>query len=250
MDKIVLMYHCVYKDSGKESGFQNESAFMYKVYVGKFEKEVKSVSEYLAKHDLPKETVKFTFDDGGISFLTLIAPVLEKYGFKGIFFIATKYIDTSGFLTKGQIKELANRGHQIASHSHSHPDNIASLEYDIIKQEWKDSCIILESILGHSVTCASIPNGDSSSYVVQAAREVGINVLYTSEPTTKEKNLYDVKLVGRYVVTDDMEASDLMRIINDRRYRRKMKIKYEIIQVAHKLLGAKYNKIKMMIIKK
>jgi len=249
MKKIVLMYHCVYEDSKKESGFQNESAFMYKVQANKFEQEVKVISEFLNQNNISTDMVEFTFDDGGISFLTLIAPILEKYGFKGIFFVATKYINTNGFLTKDQIKELENRGHFVASHSHTHPENIASLKSDDIKQEWSCSCDILRNILGHPVTCASIPNGDSSKHVVKAAKEAGINVLYTSEPTTKEKNSYGVKLIGRYVVTDSMDTSGLIRIITDRRYRIVLKIWYDIIQIAHKILGSNYNKLKTMIIK-
>ncbi len=249
MDRIVLMYHCIYKDSGKESGFQNESAFMYKVQSEIFEQEVKSVGEFLIQHDISKDMVEFTFDDGGSSFLTLAAPILEKQGFKGVFFIATSFIGTQGFLTKEQVKELEDRGHLVASHSHTHPCNMASLRYGDILNEWNYSCDILRNILGHPVTCASIPNGDSSKHVVRAAKEAGINVLYTSEQTTKEKNSYGVKLIGRYVVTDSMDTSDLIRIITDRRYRILLKIRHDIIQIAHKILGSNYNKLKTMIIK-
>ena len=82
--------------------------------------------------------VLFTFDDGGISFLTIIAPILEKYNQKGIFFISTQYIDTPLFLTKKQIKELRERGHIIGSHSHSHPQNISELANSDLLEEYKN----------------------------------------------------------------------------------------------------------------
>ena len=41
MNKIALMYHDVYKQSGTESGFQNESAFQYKISEEEFESHVK-----------------------------------------------------------------------------------------------------------------------------------------------------------------------------------------------------------------
>ena len=248
MNKIVLMYHCIYQYSLKESGFQNESAFMYKVQLETFEKEVKSVSEFLIQHNLPKDEIKFSFDDGGVSFLTLAAPVLEKYGFRGIFFISTQYIGKQGFLTESQVKELAKREHLIASHSHTHPGNMSLLKYSDIEKEWTDSCNILGNIVGSQITCASIPNGDSSKYVVRAAKEAGIDVLYTSEPTMKERYSDGVKLIGRYVVTGNMDVDDLMCIITNGKYRKKLKIRYCIIQIAHKILGDKYNQIKTKII--
>ena len=94
MNKIALMYHDVYKQSGTESGFQNESAFQYKISEEEFESHVKEISKYCVNNNVD---VLFTFDDGGISFLTIIAPILEKYNQKGIFFISTQYIDTPLF---------------------------------------------------------------------------------------------------------------------------------------------------------
>jgi hypothetical protein len=71
MAKIVLMYHDLYIQSGAESGFQNESAFQYKIQVDEFEKQVKAVVDYCREHI--EIQVDFTFDDGGVSFLTLAA---------------------------------------------------------------------------------------------------------------------------------------------------------------------------------
>lgn len=40
MKKVVLMYHDLYLHSSSESGFQNDSAFQYKIQVNEFEKQV------------------------------------------------------------------------------------------------------------------------------------------------------------------------------------------------------------------
>ena len=69
---------------------------------------------------LQGKDVLFTFDDGGVSFVTKAAPILEKYGHKGVFFVSTKYIGTPGVLSAGQVKELELRGHVVGTHSHSH----------------------------------------------------------------------------------------------------------------------------------
>ena len=44
------MYHDLYIQSGAESGFQNESAFQYKIQVDEFEKQVKAVVDYCREH--------------------------------------------------------------------------------------------------------------------------------------------------------------------------------------------------------
>lgn len=85
MQQIVLMYHDVYRDSPSESGFQNNTAIKYKVNTKRFEEHVSAVYDYLRNKRLPANTVDFTFDDGGVSFLTGAAPILEKYGFEANF---------------------------------------------------------------------------------------------------------------------------------------------------------------------
>ena len=87
MRKIVLMYHDVYSDSETESGFQFPTSFPYKISAEKFESHVKLAHTYCKQNNLSLDSVEFTFDDGGVSFYTVIAPILEKYGFKGVFFI-------------------------------------------------------------------------------------------------------------------------------------------------------------------
>jgi peptidoglycan/xylan/chitin deacetylase (PgdA/CDA1 family) len=61
-----------------------------------------------------------TFDDGGSSALHAAA-ALEARGWRGSFFITTGRIDTPGFLSTDQVRELAQRGHEVGSHSRTHP---------------------------------------------------------------------------------------------------------------------------------
>lgn len=186
---ISLMYHDVYKGDPSESGFQNESAFQYKIAVSQFEKQIESILNYCKriKKDV-NDIVRFTFDDGGVSFYTVIAPTLEKYGLKGIFFISTKYIGTDGFMSRDMIKELSLRGHIIGSHSHTHPQNMAQLTYDDIVSEWTESASILSAILGKKIEVASIPNGYANKSVLSACIDTGFKIVYTSIPA--DANIY------------------------------------------------------------
>ncbi|MCR5028532.1 MAG: polysaccharide deacetylase family protein [Fibrobacter sp.] len=61
-----------------------------------------------------KAAVSFTFDDNAPSQVNDVAPVFDKYGYKATFNLVTGW-SMSGF------QDLASNGHEIASHSDSHP---------------------------------------------------------------------------------------------------------------------------------
>ena len=242
---VVLMYHDLYLHSPVESGFQNESAFQYKIQVDEFERQVKAVAEYCQGH--PEVEVEFTFDDGGVSFLTLAAPVLEKYGFRGTFFISTAYLNTPLFLTTAQVEELAERGHRIGSHSHTHPV-LTELDADGVAQEWKKSVEILRpSIPGQLI--ASIPNGNDNKVVMKKAVEAGIQSLYTSIPTTRVTTLDSMLVVGRYVVYQGMGVDRVMKIISNEGHRRLLYVRWSLLRGAKSILGHHYNTLKAFILK-
>lgn len=232
---IVLMYHDIVTKDDKTSGFQNNSAFQYKVEDTAFNEQVKA---------LQGSDVSFTFDDGGVSFYTVVAPILEKYGFRGVFFISTKFIGTEGFVTEEQIKELHKRGHEIGSHSHSHPSNMAIMSKEEILYEWQKSAKILTDILGEPVEIASIPNGYSSKVVKESARKAGFNRLYTSAPSDKIRNRGGQRIVGRYVVHKDTSLDDVVRIVTSSTFRIKLTIRYMVLELAKWILGSSYISIK------
>lgn len=69
---------------------------------------------------LPEKPVMLTFDDTSLGQYTVAAPELEKYGFKGVFFIMTVSLGRPNYMTKSQVKELSDRGHLIGSHTWDH----------------------------------------------------------------------------------------------------------------------------------
>ena len=99
----------------------------------------------------------FTVDDGGVSYYTFVADRLEERGWRGHCFVSTDAIDTRGFLSSGQIRELDRRGHVIGSHSASHPSRFSSCAPSRMNEEWARSRSVLEDLLGHEVRTASLP---------------------------------------------------------------------------------------------
>ena len=185
----------------------------------------------------------------GAPITIILSGLLEKFRFKGIFFIATGYIGTPGFLDADQIRELVRRGHAVGPHSHSHPERMSALNDDDINDEWSVSQMILNEVLGYRATVASIPNGYSSAAVEKAMASSGINEIYTSEASakTRKKNGYSIK--GRYAITADMTADDVIAIITSPLTRFKISFRNRVLSIAKWLLGDYYLAIRKKVIK-
>ena len=239
----------MYHDIGKDSGFQNDTAQKYKVGIEEFEKHVRAIRFYLNQKDLDSESVVFTFDDGGISFYTNAAPILEKYGFKGLFFIATHYIGTEGFLSENQIKELEDRGHTIGSHSHTHPERMDIMTSSDLQLEWSKSTQILKDILGHEIQAASIPNGYSSKRVKEEMNANGVVDIYTSTPTTNTVKFKGSNIIGRYDIGNSETAEYVVSLISSPGLRFKKKLRHNILGIAKFILGDTYLTIRRKLLR-
>lgn len=241
--RVVLMYHDVYEHDTNESGFLRERDLPYKISATQFEQQVKAIEEYCCKKGLEKGAVVFTFDDGGGSFYKVIAPILEKYGYKGLFFVSTKYIGTETFLTKDEIVDLYKRGHIIGSHAHTH-EHLYTLTDAQVKEEWERSVEILNDIIGAPIQYASIPNGDMSKRVLEAIYNNGVRYVYTSEPTTKVKKYKDLDVIGRYVVLKDSSTDYVLSIVSSKKKRFVLSCKRAVIKLIKMALGGYYVKLK------
>lgn len=244
--QINLMYHDVYVHETNESGFLRERDLPYKMKVDMFEEHVQNICDYCDSHNLPKSDIIFTFDDGGKSFYAVVAPILEKYGFKGVFFVTTKYIGTETFLNEDEIRDLYNRGHIIGSHAHTH-EHLYTLVDNQVEQEWDQSTKILSGILGIPVEYASIPNGDTSKRVLQYAEKYGIKHVYTSEPTTRVSKFGDMDVIGRYVLQADSSVDYVMSIITSPTMRFLLSCKRAVLKLIKAVLGSNYIKLKNLI---
>jgi peptidoglycan/xylan/chitin deacetylase (PgdA/CDA1 family) len=69
---------------------------------------------------LPLKPIMLSFDDNDDNQYENALPLLEKYGFKGVFFIMTVTIGQPNYMTEEQIKDLSTRGHDVQPHTWDH----------------------------------------------------------------------------------------------------------------------------------
>ncbi|MCS2466278.1 polysaccharide deacetylase family protein [Bacteroides thetaiotaomicron] len=242
-----LMYHDVYETSNQDSGFNIDSNYPYKLHISSFKEQICAIATYIRKYNIDKNYVQLSFDDGGISFYTIIMPILEEYGFKGYFYIATKYIGQNGFLTEVMIKEMAERGHYIGGHSHTHRQRMNDLSYEELKEDWSKCIEILSSIIGKPCIIASLPNGFTSKTIIRVLKELGVKKLYTSEPSEGLQISEYMEIRGRYGIRNTMSLDVVLAIIFDKKYKQKIRRKKVLLNVAKKLMGRNYIRIREYI---
>jgi len=124
--------------------------------------------------------------------------MLDEFGWKAHFFVTSGRVDTAGFLSGGQIRELRRRGHVVGSHSHSHPTRMAHCSDAELDNEWQRSVECLSGILGEPVRVASVPGGYYSRRVASAAARAGIGLLFNSEPVARAHSVDGCLVLGRF----------------------------------------------------
>jgi peptidoglycan/xylan/chitin deacetylase (PgdA/CDA1 family) len=131
-------------------------------------------------HDKPGLII--TFDDGSTTHLEAAAPILEKYGFTGWFFVPSGWvIEKNGVkgekpwfvkeievLTHEQLKRLDEK-HIIGCHTDTHCRLSADVPPDKMRGEILDSRKEMETLLGHPVRLFSWTGGEESAYSRAAA---------------------------------------------------------------------------------
>ena len=194
--------------------------------------------------------VFLTFDDGCLSAHTIVADELERHNCRGHFFVITDWIGRPGFLNEQQILDLHVRGHIIGSHTCSHPERMSCLSWDTLIREWARSCSILSGILGgEPVKVASVANGFYSQTVAKAAAASGIEVLFTSEPTTKISIVDGCLVLGRYSVQRHTPAASVGAIAGDGMWPRSLQnVRWQLKKLVKAVSGESYFAIRRFLL--
>jgi peptidoglycan/xylan/chitin deacetylase (PgdA/CDA1 family) len=145
----------------------------YTVTPEQFEEQIKTLADsgyqsispdqlydYLVfNHHLPEKPVMITFDDSRLEHATIAAPVLEKSGFRGVFFIMTITYGKKNYMSTGQIAGLSKAGHIIGLHTWDH--QMVTKYQD--STDWQKEIVAplkkLTEITGSPVEYFAYPNG-------------------------------------------------------------------------------------------
>ena len=121
--------------------------------------------------------VTTSWDDGTIADLRL-AELLEKYGIKGTFYIATSLSDNP--LPNKDILAL-DKNFEIGAHTVNHADLI-TVSLPEAEIEIKDSKIHLEDLLGHNISMFCYPYGRYNDTIKKIVKDSGFIAARTCDP--------------------------------------------------------------------
>jgi peptidoglycan/xylan/chitin deacetylase (PgdA/CDA1 family) len=259
MRALAIGYHDVLDGAAPDSsGFPGPTAARYKLDAEVFGAHMSAIAEVhapvladarkLGAKSAGRIPLLLTFDDGGAGALAA-ADRLGRYGWGGHFLITVGRIGTNGFLDREGVRELRRRGHIVGSHSCTHPARMSSLTPQALREEWTKSVLILSDILGEQVDVASIPGGYYSRAVARTAAASGIRLLFTSEPTTRLRDVDGCLVIGRYAVVQGMSPRAVAAIASGRISPRVLQtLLWNVKKTAKFIGGENYLKLRRWII--
>lgn len=120
-------------------------------------------------------TAALTFDDGPNDYQRIIGDTLKKHNAKGTFFVCGDLAHCI-FDYAESLQYVFRQGHQIASHTWTHPD-LTTLTDAQINEEMKKTDEAIEAILGVRVAYMRPPYGAVNANVTAVAKARGQDVV-------------------------------------------------------------------------
>ena len=201
---------------------QSESMKSYSVTPAAFAEQMKALSdsgyqtilpgqlyEYLV-HDgaLPPKPVMLTFDDTDEEQYSLGATEMNKYGFKGVYFIMTIAINRPRYMSKDQIKKLADSGHVIAGHTWDH-----HMVTKYVGADWDTQLVKpktqLEAITGKPVKYFAYPFGLWNEAAIPELKSRGYQLAFIL--STKRDSTEPLYTIRRMIVPGTWSTNGMLK---------------------------------------
>jgi len=144
---------------------------------------------------LPEKPIMITFDDTEKNQFAIAAPEMEKYGFKAVFFIMTVAIGRPNYMTKDDIKALADAGNVIGSHTWDH-HNVKKYQGTDWELQIDKPTKTLEAITGKKVTDFAYPFGLWNPEAIPELKKRGMKSAYILATKRDENDpLYTIRRI-------------------------------------------------------
>ena len=203
----VLCYHHIRDAKPRDS----ENMKSYSVSPSAFASQMKALSDsgftsilpdqlydYLLYNGvLPPKPVMITFDDTDGEQYSIGAAEMQKFGFRGVFFIMTVAINRPNYMTKEQIRNLSDSGHVIAAHTWDHHmvTKYAETDWDIqLSKPTKQ----LEAITGKPVKYFAYPFGLWNKAAIPELKSRGYQLAFIL--STKRDSTEPLHTIRRMIV--------------------------------------------------
>lgn len=183
----VLCYHAIRAVSQSDSPEQKA----YSVTPENFELQIRTLSEQgyssvtpeqirsyqSGKASLPAKPIMISFDDGRKDQFSIGAPILEKYNFRGVFYIMTVALGKNRYMTREDVRALSSRRHVIGCHSWDH-HKVTSYKNDDWNIQMTKPKKLLEQITGKPVNSFAYPYGVWDAEAADSLKNKGFETAF------------------------------------------------------------------------
>ncbi|SKA30880.1 Peptidoglycan/xylan/chitin deacetylase, PgdA/CDA1 family [Chitinophaga eiseniae] len=157
----------------------------------------------------PARAFMITFDDSHDGHYSIAAPLLQRYHFKGVFFVMTVTVNKPHYLSVAQIKALSENGHAVESHTwdHPRPDGYHDWDKELLLPRQQ-----LEKITGRPVRYIAYPFGAYNDSIIRQVKLAGYKAAFQLNRQPAEgKELYTLR---RMLVDGRWSGTQLLRKIS------------------------------------
>lgn len=146
-----------------------------------------------------------TFDDGYLDNFTVARQIIDSAGGRATFFVPSGLLGTGEHMTWEQVKELADTGFEIGSHTKTHRE-LPGLDSETLQDEIAGSREELQERLGTRIESFAYPRGLYDHRAKAAVRQAGYSrAVVTPRASGHQADRFTIERVGIYGHTGPTE---------------------------------------------
>lgn len=205
-----------------------------------------NVEEYSRKKE--GDWVIFTFDDGFESDFRVAFPLIERNGLSATFYVNANNIGTPGYLSKEQLRRMADAKMGIGSHGMSHR-YLVSMTQKEARHQISCSKDTLEQLVGREVSSFAPVGGHYRSWMVDYCRDKGYSSFATMIPGMTRGGGSFVSLRRNHILAH-YTIRESRKLLSGQRYSMlKKRAEYQLLCVPKMILGmTNYDRLKKRIL--
>lgn len=162
--------------------------------------------------ELPLKSIMITFDDTDEDQFTIAKPILDQYGFKAVFFIMTVSLNKKGYMNTHQVRQLAEEGHIIGSHTWDHM-NVTKMNENDWLIEMDKPRFQLEEITGKKIRYFAFPFGIWNASVFEGLKKRKFDAAF--QLSAKRDSNEPLFTIRRMIIPGDWSASTMWRVMEN-----------------------------------
>ncbi len=159
---------------------------------------------------LPPKPIMISFDDTDAEQYSIGAREMNKYGFKGVYFVMTIAINRPRYMKEEEIRNLSDSGHSIASHTWDHHMVTKYTGADWDSQFVKPK-LRLEKITGKPVEYFAYPFGLWNKTAITELKNRGYKMAFIL--STKRDSTEPLFTIRRMIVPGTWSTPGMMKAI-------------------------------------